>query len=75
MGFLDKVKNLFTEEVEEEEIVPQKVVNPKKEIKTVEPTLPKRENPVSNNTGNKTVELPVTDSKVAESNEKFVFPV
>ena len=75
MGFLDKVKNLFTEEVEEEEIVPQKVVKPKKEIKTVEPTLPKRETPVINNVSSKTVELPVTDSKVAENNEKFVFPV
>ena len=41
MGFLDKMKNLFTEEIEEEEIKPQK-----KEIKPVETIIPKRENVV-----------------------------
>lgn len=75
MGFLDKIKNLFTEEVEEEEVVRQKVVPQKKETKSGEVTLPKRETPVINNISSKTEELPVTDSKVAENNEKFVFPV
>ena len=75
MGFLDKIKNLFTEEVEEEEVVRQKSVPQKKDTKPVEVTRPKRETPVINNISSKTEELPVTDSKVAENNEKFVFPV
>ena len=67
MGFLDKVKNLFTEEVEEEEVV----VKPKKEVvKPVEPALPKRETVVP-----KEPSIPVTESRLEENKEKFVFPV
>lgn len=65
MGFLDKMKNLFTEEVEETEVKPVK-----KENRVVEPALPRRETVVKRET-----ELPLTESKVEENKDKFVFPV
>lgn len=72
MGFLDKMKNLFTEEVEEEEIKPQR-----KEIKPVENIMPKRENVIKreNDVNETDSRLHVTDSKLEENKEKFVFPV
>lgn len=70
MGFLDKMKNLFTEEVEEEEVV----VKPKKEIiKPAEPVLSRRERETV------TLKEPsvavAEPKKIEESKEKFVFPV
>ena len=72
MGFLDKMKNLFTEEIEEEEIKPQK-----KEIKPVETIIPKRETVVKRESEVRVTDskLHVTDSRVEENKEKFVFPV
>lgn len=64
MGFLDKMKNLFTEEVEEE-IKPQK-----REEKIFEPVAPKKETIVP-----KEKEIPVRETRLEESKEKFVFPV
>jgi len=66
MGFLDKMKNLFTEEVEEEEIKPQK-----REVKPLEQPLPRRETVVPKETTN----IPLTESRLEENKEKFVFPV
>ena len=65
MGFLDKVKNLFTEEIEVEE-----VKTPKKETKPVEVPVTRREplTPKEN-------VAPEVESKVEETKEKFVFPV
>lgn len=65
MGFLDKVKNLFTEEIEVEE-----VKTPKKETKPVEVPVTRREplTPKEN-------VAPAVESKVEETKEKFVFPV
>lgn len=64
MGILDKVKNLFTEEVEEVEEKPIK-----KETRSVEAPLPKREVPPLR-------EEPLVQApKVEEPKEKFVFPV
>lgn len=65
MGFLDKMKNLFTEEVEEEESKPQK-----KETRTMETTTPRRETVVA-----REPVMTVTESKTEENKEKFVFPV
>lgn len=72
MGFLDKVKNLFTEEIEEE-IKPQK-----KEVKQPEVSIPKRETMMKreNIVTNEIEELSVADNKIVdEPKEKFVFPV
>ena len=69
MGFLDKMKNLFTEEVEEEE----EVIKPKKEvIKTAEPVLSRRERET---VITKEPSVPIVEPKVEENKEKFVFPV
>lgn len=65
MGFLDKVKNLFTEEIEVEE---EKTT--KKEVKPTEIPVTRRENL----TPKETI-TPKVESKVEESKEKFVFPV
>lgn len=65
MGFLDKMKNLFTEEIEEEEIKPQK-----KEVKLVEQPVTRREAAIQ-----REVSTPLTESKIEENKEKFVFPV
>ncbi len=73
MGFLDKVKNLFTEEVDEEEVKPQK-----KEVKPVEVSLPKRENVIKREPAviDDEEEISVADNKlVDEPKDKFVFPV
>jgi hypothetical protein len=80
MGILDKVKNLFTEEYEEE-------VPIKKEVKHVEITPPRRETPrevintqsaqpqpVASETSMKRVE-PISDSTALNREEKFKFPV
>lgn len=64
MGILDKVRNLFTEEVEEVEEKPIK-----KETRSVETVLPKRETPALR-------EEPLVQApKTEDSREKFVFPV
>jgi hypothetical protein len=69
MGLLDKVKNLFTEEVEEE-------VPIKKEVKHVEITNPRREvikeEPVVEKEEKKEV---LSDSLALNREEKFKFPV
>lgn len=65
MGFLDKMKNLFTEEIEEEEIKPQK-----REVKSVEQPITRRET-----TTPREFNTPLTESKIEENKEKFVFPV
>lgn len=80
MGLLDKVKNLFTEEYEEE-------VPIKKEVKHVEITPPRRETPremvstpsvqaqpVASEPFVKKVE-PISDSTALNREEKFKFPV
>ena len=69
MGFLDKVKNLFTEEVEEEEVV----IKPKKEaVKPVEPVISRRERET---VITKEPSIAVSETKIEENKEKFVFPV
>lgn len=69
MGFLDKMKNLFTEEVEEEEVV----TRPKKEVvKQPESTFLKKERET---VVQKEPSMPVTESRLEENKEKFVFPV
>ena len=69
MGFLDKMKNLFTEEVEEEEIV-----KPKREtIKVAEPPAPRRERETV--ITKEPSSVPLTESRLEENKEKFVFPV
>lgn len=69
MGIVDKFKNLFTEEVEEE-------VKPiKKEVRHVEIPSPKRE---TRETREVKIEQPVervSDSTAVNKEEKFVFPV
>lgn len=72
MGFLDKMKNLFTEEIEEEEIKPQK-----KDVKPVETIIPKRETVIKRENDVRVTDskLHVTDSRLEENKEKFVFPV
>lgn len=67
MGFLDKVKNLFTEEIEEEEIKPQK----KEVVKPAEPPVMRRETTIPKEVN----ATPVTESRLEENKEKFVFPV
>lgn len=63
MGLMDKFKNLFTEEVEEE-------VKPiKKEVRHIEIPSPKRETKVEE------PKETVSDSTVINKEEKFVFPV
>lgn len=63
MGLMDKFKNLFTEEVEEE----AKPI--KKEVRHVEIPSAKRETKVEE------VEQKVSDSSAVVKEEKFVFPV
>jgi len=63
MGFLDKVKNMFIEEIEEEEPIKKEVIqvqipSPKKEEEKIEKVEPKEE-------------IPATEKR----EEKFVFPV
>lgn len=65
MGILEKMKNLFTEEVDEIEVKPRK----KEVVSTVERPLQRRENTV------KEVSPVVEQPKMEESKEKFVFPV
>lgn len=63
MGFVDKFKNLFTEEVEEE-------IKPiKKEVRHVEIPSPKRETKVE------IPNEPISDNSTLNKEEKFVFPV
>lgn len=66
MGIVDKFKNLFTEEVEEE-------VKPiKKEVRHVEIPSPKRE---TRETKMEPTTERVSDSSAVNKEEKFVFPV
>lgn len=67
MGLINKFKNLFTEEVEEE-------VKPiKKEVRQVEIAAPKRETRETRTTN--TDMIPVSDSNVINKEEKFSFPL
>lgn len=72
MGFFDKVKNLFTEEVEEvEEVAPKSV---KRETRSVDTPVFRRDTQVKRETPvfrDEEIEKP----KVEEPKEKFVFPV
>lgn len=70
MGLLDKFKNLFTEEVEEEVVeVKKEIVKPKEPIKqeipapTVKPIIKNEEDPIK------------TENLSLKKEEKFVFPV
>lgn len=65
MGILDKVRNLFTEEVEEVEEKPVA----KRETRSVETVIPKRETPSFRE------EAITSIPKVEEPKEKVVFPV
>lgn len=78
MGLLDKFKNIFTEEVEEEIEVPvKKETHVKKEIPKVETSIPspiKKE--VIKREEIKTEEDPIKASNLSlKKEEKFVFPV
>ena len=78
MGLLDKFKNIFTEEVEEEIEVPvKKETHVKKEIPKVETSIPspiKKE--VIKREETKTEEDPIKASNLSlKKEEKFVFPV
>lgn len=66
MGFMNKIKNLFTEEIEEEEVSPIK-----KEIQ-VEIPSPAEENVEKEETKK---EIEVSESDAIQQEEKFVFPV
>ena len=66
MGLLDKFKNLFTEEVEEEVVeVKQEIAKPKEPIKIETPTpiVKKEEDPIK------------SENLSLKKDEKFVFPV
>ncbi len=74
MGILEKFKNLFTEEIEEENVpVKREPVVPKRETRTVEPIVPKRTERTETVIERANDILVETEEPVKE--EKFVFPV
>lgn len=91
MGILDKVKNLFTEEIEEEEqplrrevrrteVVPPKPASYRSEPVKVEPTVPtshheQHKEQIKVHEVKKEEVVPVSESSVLNKEEKFKFPV
>lgn len=64
MGFMDKIKNMFTEEVEEEEVKP---IKREMRVEIPSPHIEKKEEPIK--------EVTVSESEALKKDEKFVFPV
>ena len=68
MGLLDKVKNLFTEEIEEELPI-------KKEVKHIEIPNPKKEIMKEEKIEEEEKKEVISDSAVLNREERFKFPV
>lgn len=69
MGFIDKLKNMFTEEVEEEEVKP---VKREMKVEIASPRAERVERYVEEESKN---EVSVSESDALKREEKFVFPV
>ena len=67
MGFMNKIKNLFTEEIEEEEVSPIK--------KEIQVSIPSPAEEKVEEEEKRNIEIEVSESDAIQKEEKFVFPV